>query len=107
MTYHTPVLLDEVVKLLQPRPGGLYVDCTLGGGGHAEGILRAATPNGQLIGLDRDLEALEASRERLKQFEGRVRLLHANFAEVGQVLMSSAVTTVDGMLFDVGVSSRQ
>ena len=107
MTYHTPVLLEEVVKLLQPHDGGLYVDGTLGGGGHAEEILRVTAPGGQLIGLDRDLEALEASRERLKKFEGRVRLLHANFAEVENVLISSAITAVDGLLFDVGVSSRQ
>ena len=107
MTYHTPVLLEEVVAQLQPRPGGLYVDCTVGGGGHAEGILRASAPEGRVIGLDCDDEALAASRERLAAHEGRVQLLHANFAELQETLMSLGVTAVDGLVFDVGVSSRQ
>ncbi|MCG3147614.1 MAG: Ribosomal RNA small subunit methyltransferase H [Verrucomicrobiae bacterium] len=107
MTYHTPVLLTEVVEQLQPRRGGLYVDCTLGGGGHAEAILRATDPDGKLIALDWDLEAQAVSRDRLKGFGDRVQLVRANFADVEQVLMSAGVTAVDGMLFDVGVSSRQ
>lgn len=107
MTYHTPVLLKEVVEQLQPHGGGLYVDCTLGGGGHAEAILRAAEPEGRLIALDWDLEAQTTSGERLKKYAGRVTLVRANFADVEQVLMSCGVTVVDGMLFDVGVSSRQ
>ena len=107
MTYHTPVLLEEVVAQLQPRSGGLYVDCTVGGGGHAEGILRASAPEGRVIGLDCDDEALAASRERLAAHEGRVQLLHANFAELEETLMSLGVTAVDGLVFDVGVSSRQ
>lgn len=107
MTYHTPVLLREVVELLQPHAGGIYVDATLGGGGHAEAILQASAPDGVLFGLDRDLEALEASRERLRGFGDRVRLVHANFADVEEVLMSAGVTAVDGVVFDVGVSSRQ
>ena len=107
MTYHTPVLLEEVVAQLQPRAGGLYVDCTVGGGGHAEGILRVSGPDGRVIGLDCDDEALAASRERLAAHEGRVQLLHANFAELEETLMSLGVTAVDGLVFDVGVSSRQ
>jgi 16S rRNA (cytosine1402-N4)-methyltransferase len=107
MTYHTPVLQQEVVELLRLRSGGLYVDGTLGGGGHAEAILRATAPDGKLLGLDRDLEALEASRERLRGYGDRVQLVQANFADVEQVLMSAGVTAVDGMMFDVGVSSRQ
>ena len=107
MTYHTPVLLQEVVEQLRPRSGGLYVDCTLGGGGHAEAILRASEPNGRLIALDWDQEAQTNSGERLRGYGDRVRLMRASFADVEQVLMSSGVTVVDGMLFDVGVSSRQ
>ena len=107
MTYHTPVLLEEVVAQLRPRAGGLYVDCTVGGGGHAAGILRACAPGGRVIGLDCDDEALAASRERLAAHEGRVQLLHANFAELQEALMSLGVTAVDGLVFDVGVSSRQ
>jgi 16S rRNA (cytosine1402-N4)-methyltransferase len=107
MTYHTPVLLAEVVALLQPRSGALYVDATVGGGGHAAEILRASAPEGRLIGLDRDEDALVASRERLTEWRTRVQLVHANFGELEQVLMSVGVTAVDGVLFDLGVSSRQ
>ena len=107
MTYHLPVLLKEVVEQLRPQRGGLYVDCTVGGGGHAERILRACAPEGRLIGLDCDDEALAASRERLAAHEGRVQLMRANFAELQETLMSLGVTAVDGLVFDVGVSSRQ
>lgn len=107
MTYHKPVLLREAVQQLQPRSGGLYVDCTIGGGGHAEKILRACAPNGRLIGLDCDDEAITASRERLREFGTRVQLVCANFVELERVLMDAEVTTVDGVLLDLGVSSRQ
>jgi 16S rRNA (cytosine1402-N4)-methyltransferase len=107
MTYHKPVLLKEVVAQLRPRSRGLYVDCTVGGGGHAREILRDSTPDGQLIGLDWDEEAIAASRERLSEFGARVQLVRANFVELNRVLMNLGVTTVDGILFDLGVSSRQ
>jgi len=107
MAYHTPVLLKEVVNQLQPHRGGLYVDCTAGGGGHAREILRACGPDGQLIGLDWDEEAVAASRERLGEFGARVQLVRANYVELERVLMSLGVTAVDGVLFDLGVSSRQ
>jgi 16S rRNA (cytosine1402-N4)-methyltransferase len=107
MTYHTPVLLREVVEQLQPRRGGLYVDGTVGGGEHAAGLLRASSPDGQLIGLDWDDEAIQQARERLGEFKGRVRLVRTNFAELERVLMSLDVAAVDGVLFDLGVSARQ
>jgi len=107
MTYHTPVLLKEVVNQLAPRRGGLYVDCTVGGGGHAREILRACGPEGRLVGLDWDEQAIAASRERLSEFGARVQLVRANYVELERVLMSLGVTTVDGILFDLGVSSRQ
>ena len=107
MTYHTPVLLKEVVTQLRPRSRGLYVDCTVGGGGHAAEILRACVPDGQLVGLDWDDEAIAASRERLSEFGARVQLVRASYVEMDRVLMSLGITTVDGMLFDLGVSSRQ
>jgi len=107
MAYHTPVLLEEVVNQLQPRRGGLYVDCTVGGGGHAREILRACGPDGRLIGLDWDEEAIAASRERLSEFGARVQLVRANHVELERVLMSLGVTVVNGVLFDLGVSSRQ
>ena len=107
MAYHTPVLLEEVVNQLQPRRGGLYVDCTVGGGGHAREMLRACGPDGQLIGLDWDEDAIAASRERLSEFGARVQLVRANYLELERVLMSLGVTAVDGVMFDLGVSSRQ
>ncbi|HTS17131.1 MAG TPA: 16S rRNA (cytosine(1402)-N(4))-methyltransferase RsmH [Verrucomicrobiae bacterium] len=107
MTYHKPVLLQEVVHQLQPRHGGLYVDCTVGGGGHAREILRACGPDGKLVGLDWDEEAVAASREELGEFGARVELVRANYVELERVLMSVRVTVVDGVLFDLGVSSRQ
>ena len=107
MTYHTPVLLQEVVGQLKPCRGGLYVDGTVGGGGHAAALLRASDPDGRLIGLDRDDEAISQARERLGEFEGRVQLVRANFAELERVLMSLDVPAVDGVLFDLGVSAHQ
>lgn len=107
MTYHTTVLLKEVVAQLQPRSGGLYVDATTGGGGHAGEILRVSAPDGRLIGLDCDDEALAASREKLSEWGARVTLVRANFAELEQALMNVGVTAVDGIVFDLGVSSRQ
>jgi len=107
VSYHTPVLLKEAVAQLQVRRDGLYVDGTVGSGGHAEEILRVSEPDGRLIGLDWDEEAVAASRERLQKFEGRVRLAQASYVELERVLMQWDVTTVDGVLLDLGVSSRQ
>lgn len=107
MTYHTPVLLKEIVAQLQPHRGGVYLDATLGGGGHATELLRASAPDGRLIGLDWDEEALVASRERLNEWGARVALVRANFAELEEALMNVGVTAVDGIVFDLGVSSRQ
>jgi 16S rRNA (cytosine1402-N4)-methyltransferase len=107
MTYHTPVLLEEVVNQLAPRRGGLYVDCTVGGGGHAREILRACGPDGRLVGLDWDDEAIPQARERLSEWGARVQLVRANYVDLERALMSLGVTMVDGVLFDLGVSSRQ
>jgi len=92
---------------LQPHPGALYVDATVGGGGHAAEMLRASAPDGRLIGLDWDEEALAASREKLSEWGARVALVRANFAELDEALMNEGVTMVDGVMFDLGVSSRQ
>ncbi|MCX7885652.1 MAG: 16S rRNA (cytosine(1402)-N(4))-methyltransferase RsmH [Verrucomicrobiae bacterium] len=107
MNYHTPVLLEEVVRQLQPRSGGWYLDATVGDGGHAEAILRASAPEGRLIGLDWDEEAIEVSRVRLASFGARVQLVAANYARMRTVLSELRVAGVDGVLFDLGVSSRQ
>ena len=81
-TVHASVLYDEALTILDPRPGARYIDCTLGGGGHAEGVLRRSSPDGQLLGLDADPAALDRVRERLAPFGARVRLCHANFREL-------------------------
>ena len=97
----------EVLELLMPQPGGLYLDGTLGGGGHARLILEASSPDGRLVGLDRDPEALAAAGKTLESFGDRVILARANFSEMQQVLAENGLTGVDGILLDLGVSSRQ
>jgi len=103
---HKPVLLAECLQALAIRPDGIYLDGTLGRAGHSLEILRRLT-TGRLIGIDRDPAAIEAARERLAQFGDRVTLVHSNFSELGEVLESLGVDGVDGMLFDLGVSSPQ
>lgn len=104
---HISVLYDEVLHFLQPRSGGVYVDGTLGGAGHARGILENSAPDGILLGFDRDQEALAAATERLAVFGERVRLFHENYADLAAVLAREGRSTIDGMLLDVGVSSHQ
>ncbi len=98
---------DEVLEYLQPRPGGVYVDGTLGGGGHAGLILESTNPDGRLIGFDRDPEALATASERLARFGERFIPVHANFSEASQWLKGLGVERIDGMLLDLGVSSWQ
>ncbi len=99
-------MVEEVVRLLEPARGGLFVDCTVGLGGHAEALL-VAGPSIELIGLDRDARALAAARERLRPFALRVRLLQGNFGELAAHLAGMGVERVDGILADLGVSSLQ
>ncbi len=104
-----PVLLDRVIGLLAPAllaPGAVVVDCTIGLGGHAEALLRAA-PGARLVGLDRDPEALARSTRRLASFHGRVDLVHAVYDELPAVLERLGIPDVRGVLFDLGVSSLQ
>ena len=103
---HKPVLLDECIDALQIKPDGVYVDGTLGRAGHASQILRRLT-TGRLIALDRDETALTAARQRLADRLDRVTLVHSNFSRLGAVLDALGVDGVDGMLFDLGVSSPQ
>ena len=103
---HKPVLLDECLDALAIRPDGVYLDGTLGRAGHSLEILRRLT-TGRLIGIDRDMTAIEAAKERLAEFGDRVTLVHSNFSELGDVLRDLDVSGVDGMLFDLGVSSPQ
>ena len=99
-------MLDECIEALAIRPEGVYVDGTLGRAGHSLEILRRLT-TGRLIGIDRDMTAIEAARERLAAFSDRVTLVHSNFSELGSVLQQLDVDGIDGMLFDLGVSSPQ
>ena len=104
---HVPVLVDEVLAYLAPRPGAVIVDATLGEGGHAEALLRRIAPAGRLVGLDRDGEALARAEERLRRFGQNVTLAQANFGDLDLALNALGVGAVDGVLLDVGVSTRQ
>ncbi len=103
---HKSVLLDECIDALQIRPEGIYLDGTLGGAGHSYEIARRLT-TGRLIGIDRDTVALEAAKKRLAPFAERVTTVHSNFSELSSILDALGISTVDGMLFDLGVSSPQ
>jgi 16S rRNA (cytosine1402-N4)-methyltransferase len=105
--FHRPALLQESLELLALRPGLRVVDGTLGGGGHAESILRRIGPRGTLIGLDVDQEALDAAAHRLLPFSSQVQLVRESFRALGRVLRRLGVPQVDAVLLDLGVSSRQ
>jgi 16S rRNA (cytosine1402-N4)-methyltransferase len=105
--FHTPVMQTEVIESLHCRPGGIYVDGTVGGGGHACEILRSTAPDGVLIGIDVDDDALRASEERLKPFGDRKILVKGNFADINIILDNLNIKEVDGILLDLGVSSYQ
>lgn len=104
---HTPVLYQEVLTGLQVRPGGRYIDCTLGEGGHAEGILEASSPDGRLLGIDADPAALEIAEKRLTPFGGRVTLVNDNFIRLREIAARHRFLPADGIVFDLGVSSLQ
>jgi 16S rRNA (cytosine1402-N4)-methyltransferase len=104
---HIPVMLDEVLFWLAPRPGGVYVDATVGGGGHAEAILERVAPGGRVIGLDRDEAAVEAATARLRRFGEAAVIVRANYAAITEVLARQGLARVDGVLFDLGASSLQ
>ena len=104
---HIPVMLKEVLEFLQCGPGGIYVDVTVGLGGHARAILQQITPKGLLIGIDRDGESLEKASERLKPFADNTRLVHDNYKNLPLILNNLDVGPVDGILVDLGVSSYQ
>jgi 16S rRNA (cytosine1402-N4)-methyltransferase len=106
-TVHVPVLLEKVLYYLAPISGRVYIDATVGPGGHAEAILEASAPNGRLLGLDRDPEALELARARLLRFGDRVCLEQASFADLDVIACRRGFCPADGVLFDLGVSSLQ
>jgi 16S rRNA (cytosine1402-N4)-methyltransferase len=104
---HIPVLLREVVDLLRPAPGGTFIDCTVGGGGHAEAILDAVGSDGQLLAFDRDPDAVAAARDRLSRFGPRVRVVHEDYRSIADSARKSGFFAVDGIVADLGLSSMQ
>jgi len=104
---HHSVLIDEVLALMHLRPGGSYVDATLGNGGHAAAVLAGSAPDGRLLGLDADPDALLVAGERLREFGGRAVLVQGNYAGLSEAAHSHGFTSADAVLFDLGLSSRQ
>jgi len=104
---HKPVLFEEVMELLDLREGGVYIDGTMGSGGHAEGILERIGANGMLLAIDRDQEALERTGSRLSRFGDRCIRVHGNYADIASLAAEAGVAQVDGILLDLGVSSDQ
>ena len=105
--YHTPVMLRETLEYLQPRPGGVYVDATLGGGGYSEAILPRCQPGGRVIGIDQDPDALAEASRRLSEWGDAFFPLKGNFREMDVLLRHAGIVRVDGAVFDLGVSSHQ
>ena len=109
-TIHIPVMLEEVLKYLQPRAGGQYVDGTIGGGGHTEAILEQSAPGGRVLGIDSDAQALAGVEKRLVSAvrDGRLVLVRGNFAELARIVNEAGfASSVDGVLLDLGFSSNQ
>ncbi len=104
---HTPVLLEETLKALSVQPGGRYIDCTLGDGGHAAAILERSAPGGQLLGMDADPVAIEIARERLQEYKNSALLVNDNFANLQSTCIKYDFFPVHGILMDLGLSSRQ
>ena len=107
MATHVPVLVKEVIEALAVQPGGRYIDCTVGGGGHAAAILEHSSPGGQLLGLDADPEAIAIARARLGGYHDSVLLLNENFINLWTVAAEHGFYPVNGILFDLGLSSFQ
>ena len=103
---HYSVMLDECIKALNINPCGIYVDCTLGGGGHSEAILKKLT-NGKLIAIDQDIEAIEHCKIRLQEYENKIIFVNENFANLDNILNDLSIDKIDGIIYDLGVSSYQ
>lgn len=107
MFEHYSVLKDETIKGLEIKPGGIYVDCTVGGGGHSLEIASRLDANGRLFAFDQDIQALEAAKEKLNAYKDRITFIHSNFLGLQENLFEQGVRNIDGILFDLGVSSPQ
>ena len=104
---HEPVMLDEAFEFLAPRPGARFIDATVGLGGHAEALLEAAQPGGRLLGIDLDPGALALARARLARFGDAAVLVHGHYRDIAELALAHGFPRVDGVLFDLGVSSLQ
>jgi len=104
---HTPVLPEETIEALAVQPGGRYIDCTLGGGGHAAAILEHSSPGGQLLGIDADPEAMKEAKSRLEAYSGSTVLVNQNFINLKAICNKYHFSPVHGILFDLGLSSLQ
>ncbi len=104
---HVSVLLEETIEQLHVRPGGIYVDGTLGGGGHSYEICRRLFGTGRLIGIDQDADAIAAAKDRLAAFQSRITIVHNNYCDMRRELLKLDICKVDGIVLDLGVSSYQ
>lgn len=104
---HTPVLTQELLEGLAVLRGGLYIDCTVGAGGHADAVLAASSPGGRLLGIDLDPRAVRTAERHLKRFAGSFVIVNDNFANLGEIAARHGFTTVHGVYFDLGISSMQ
>lgn len=104
---HRPVLAEEVIYFLNPLPGSIIIDATVGGGGHAEEILRKIYPGGILIGIDKDSESLKIAHQRLSSIEGSFKLINKDFRSIREIVQDLEIKGVDGIVFDMGISSIQ
>ena len=105
--WHVPIMVDEVVELLRPRPGAVIVDGTVGAGGHSISVVPRLIPDGRLIAVDRDPEALRRAKERLVEFESLVTFLHDDYRRLPEILQDLRISRIDGLILDLGVSSLQ
>ncbi len=106
-SFHIPVLTKEILNYLNLKKGGVYIDCTLGGGGHSKALLEKIYPHGLLIGMDQDIEAIETAREELKSYIDKVKIIKGNFKNLEEILSNIKIETVSGIIFDLGVSFHQ
>ena len=104
---HKSVLLEETIEALQIKPDGIYIDGTLGGGGHSYEICKRLSGKGRLIGIDQDADAIDAAKKRLEEFGDKVTVVRSNYCEIKEIMSSLGVEKADGILLDLGVSSYQ
>ena len=106
-SFHIPVLTKEILNYLNLKKGGVYIDCTLGGGGHSKALLEKIYPHGLLVGMDQDIEAIETAREELKSYRDKVKIIKGNFKNLEEILSDIKIESVSGIIFDLGVSFHQ